>query len=491
MIYVDSGGTLRESLGWHNAYIQNTAAGPYNDGKPHQVVATYGAGTDKLYVDGQLKGSQSVSEFGYSTGYSYYVGTGYTQNWPNTNGGWQPFGGVLGQVSIYGTTLSSSRVQAHFGAGSAYPSAVQADGPAVWYRLDDNTGAAGPLGGFGLWPLRQTDPNGQITTIGYDGLGREVSRSLPGETGGGAPSVLSDQSGHGAQASWSGGVGFGTAGLISGDANQAMNFDGTSGFVQLPASAFGAYPTSGSTTNYTLTFEAWFQTTTAGVILGQTDGQQPSAAPGGYVPALYVDSAGTLHENLFWHGAVAGNMAAGPWNDGHSHQVVVTYSGGTESLYVDGQLKSSATSQSETGYASSYAYQLGAGYSGGQWPNLGAGWTFFHGTLDDVSVYGSALPAARVQAHFAAGAGYRSAVLADSPSTYLRLDDTGASQATLSTSYTVWCTGVAGGEAPCVEVDKTQRLNSTTTATSRAFYDGFGHLVETRSPAPGSKDVVQ
>jgi RHS repeat-associated protein len=42
-----------------------------------------------------------------------------------------------------------------------------------------------------------------------------------------------------------------------------------------------------------------------------------------------------------------------------------------------------------------------------------------------------------------------------------------------------------------VEVDKTQRLNATTTATSRAFYDGLGHLVETRSPGPSGQDVVR
>src|SRR5207248_10630144 len=31
----------------------------------------------------------------------------------------------------------------------------------------------------------------------------------------------------------------------------------------------------------------------------------------------------------------------------------------------------------------------------------------------------------------------------------------------------------------------------TTTVTTRAFYDGFGRLVETRSPAPAGQDVVR
>jgi YD repeat-containing protein len=64
------------------------------------------------------------------------------------------------------------------------------------------------------------------------------------------------------------------------------------------------------------------------------------------------------------------------------------------------------------------------------------------------------------------------------------------SRATQTASYTVWCGGTAA-QSPCTEVDRTQRLNDTTTATSRAFYDGMGHPVETRSPAPGGHDVVR
>jgi YD repeat-containing protein len=57
----------------------------------------------------------------------------------------------------------------------------------------------------------------------------------------------------------------------------------------------------------------------------------------------------------------------------------------------------------------------------------------------------------------------------------------GAGLAITATAYTVWCAGTAA-QSPCTEVDKTQRLTSSTTVTSRAFYDGLGHRVETRSP---------
>src|SRR5207249_4418929 len=67
--------------------------------------------------------------------------------------------------------------------------------------------------------------------------------------------------------------------------------------------------------------------------------------------------------------------------------------------------------------------------------------------------------------------------------------DTGTTP-TVTFTYTSWCSG-ANAQASCLEVDQTQRLNSTTTVTSRAFYDGRGNLVETRTPAPANQDVVR
>lgn len=60
---------------------------------------------------------------------------------------------------------------------------------------------------------------------------------------------------------------------------------------------------------------------------------------------------------------------------------------------------------------------------------------------------------------------------------------------TQTMAYNVWCTGTAA-QTPCAEIDQTQRIDPNTTVTSRGFYDGMGHLVETRSPGAGG-DVVQ
>ncbi len=66
----------------------------------------------------------------------------------------------------------------------------------------------------------------------------------------------------------------------------------------------------------------------------------------------------------------------------------------------------------------------------------------------------------------------------------------GVGLTTTSTTYTVWC-AATGAQAPCVEIDQTQRLDASNTVTQRSFYDGLGRLVETRTPAPNSKDVVR
>lgn len=56
-------------------------------------------------------------------------------------------------------------------------------------------------------------------------------------------------------------------------------------------------------------------------------------------------------------------------------------------------------------------------------------------------------------------------------------------------SYTNWCSSLAA-QIPCEEIDEIDRLTSSTTTTTRAFYNGDGHLVETRAPGPGGQDVV-
>ena len=55
--------------------------------------------------------------------------------------------------------------------------------------------------------------------------------------------------------------------------------------------------------------------------------------------------------------------------------------------------------------------------------------------------------------------------------------------------YTIWCSST-GPSTPCSELDTIQRYDSSTTVTSRTFYDGWGKAAETRVSADSSHDVV-
>jgi RHS repeat-associated protein len=434
---------------------------------PIHVVAVFtngSTGGNRLYLNGV---QQTLSQLqGTSVARSAST-TPAVSGWSSTPD--YRFSGTLDEVAVYNGALSAARVSAHFVAGAGYRASVLADSPLAYHRLDEGTGAASPLGGFGLWPLSRIDANGQRTAITYDALGRETGLSLPGEPAAGTPTMVEDGSGHGLTASWSGGVGFGVPGLVGGDPDAGMSFDGTTSQVGL------SLPGLDTAAGHQVTVELWMRWS------GTGSGQMPFGFDGYDLYLLPGVGFGFNTGN----GDVLGvPMSAVPGNT-PIHVVAVFTNGSTggNRLYLNGvqqtlsQLQGTPLARSASTAAVASGWSSTADYR-------------FSGTLDEVAVYNGALSSTRVSAHFGAGGGYRAAVLADAPLSYHRLDDAGTGTATVATAYTVWCSGTAA-QAPCVEVDRTQRLNATTAVTSRAFYDGLGHLVETRTPAPGGQDVVR
>jgi RHS repeat-associated protein len=171
-----------------------------------------------------------------------------------------------------------------------------------------------------------------------------------------------------------------------GEIDGAGSFNGVSSYMQVPSADFLSYPTSGSTTTgFSATFGVWFQTSSDGVILGQTDGTEPGGNPGQWQPALYVDTAGLLRASLFSHGGVTNQIVtATAYNDNKWHFAVDTYTNGAEELYVDGQFAGSQQ-VAEVGYNSAYAYFVGAGETA-NWPAANGSWLYFNGVLDEVNI---------------------------------------------------------------------------------------------------------
>jgi hypothetical protein len=99
------------------------------------------------------------------------------------------------------------------------------------------------------------------------------------------------------------------------------------------------------------------------------------------------------------------------------HYVVATKNGATVKLYVDG-VDVTGTVTNQTIASNTQPLRIGKDGPNSAW---------FYGSIDDAAVYGTALSAARVQAHYEAGRAYREEVPATSPVSWWRLSETGTS----------------------------------------------------------------
>ena len=243
-----------------------------------------------------------------------------------------------------------------------------------------------------------------------------------------------DDSGHGSNATYNGGVSLGVPGPIPG--STAVQLDGSTGYVSLPSAPFGNYPTGGSTTNYALTFETWFNApagSNGGVILGQTGA--------GYVPAVMLGTDGRIRSSMFWLGSGSDVITSlSTYNDGHWHLLDSTYANGTQSLYIDNVLIGTQNF-AETAYSGSYSYTLGTGNTAG-WTGGNGGQFYFNGRLAQAAIYPAALSASQIAAHYDAQDGLVQTVI--SPTTTL----VSSSASTSAFGQSVTLTATVSATAP-------------------------------------------
>jgi len=203
------------------------------------------------------------------------------------------------------------------------------------------------------------------------------------------------------------GAAVGSVTYAPGVVGQAFSFDGSSGYVQLPANLF-AFPFSGAGTT-PFCFELWFRTASGGVILGQ---QQepfvPFQIPPNYVPAIYVGTDGRLRSAMFWDGGANGGALGDPITatntvcDGNFHHLAVVYDGTNQMLYVDSKL-AGGRAWTQLGYATGYNYQFGTACTGPGWPGGNGGWYSFIGLIDEAALFNRALSADEIAGIYAAG----------------------------------------------------------------------------------------
>jgi RHS repeat-associated protein len=127
-------------------------------------------------------------------------------------------------------------------------------------------------------------------------------------------------------------VTLGAVGPLAGSSETAASFNGTSSYVSLPASLIAdqSYVSVG----------LWFKaasSTTSGVLFGyQADPLTTSAgSSAARDPALYVGSNGKLYGEL-WNGSIDPMSSSVNVDDGNWHYAVLTGSGTSQSLWLDG-----------------------------------------------------------------------------------------------------------------------------------------------------------
>jgi Concanavalin A-like lectin/glucanases superfamily/Chitobiase/beta-hexosaminidase C-terminal domain/Viral BACON domain len=195
-----------------------------------------------------------------------------------------------------------------------------------------------------------------------------------------------DQSGRHLDGALSGGVA-----SVAGVVNQALSFDGRSGYVELPDDSY-----SDLTGN--LTLAVWVKTLNNSRSEGLISRYAAGGAETGYL--LRTDADGQLEVRIGGFNAPNGAVnlvdSGKAVNDGQWHHVaaVITLGHGVD-FYVDGAL-SSTQLLNITNHAGASALHFGLN----PWNPYG---TYFTGSLDDVRIFNRVLSAAEIATLFAAG----------------------------------------------------------------------------------------
>ena len=341
-VYMEPSG--RVTFGVYPGAMRTVTSGPaYNDGAWHQFVATLGPEGMSLSIDAKRVAQRSDVTSAQS--YTGYWRIGGDTPWS----GAAYFAGDIDDVAIYDATLNRTQINAHYVASGrasvftprpadAYGAAVYDADPDLYWRLGELSGSA----------AADSSPAGVNPGV------------------------------------YSGNLTQGATGVLTGVADAATAFGGTSGLVA-SATTFS---------NPTVYSEAlWFKTTTTngGKLIGF--GNSPTGTSSSYDRHVYMENDGRLTFGT-WTGAT--NLATTPasYNDGAWHQMVATQSGDGMKLYVDGVLRASnaqTSAQAYTGY-----WRVGGDTTWGPQP-------WFAGTIDEVAVYSTALAPAQVHAQYDLG----------------------------------------------------------------------------------------
>lgn len=193
-----------------------------------------------------------------------------------------------------------------------------------------------------------------------------------------------DSSGGSRNGTYNGSPTLGATGLLVGDpSDTAVQFDGVDDY----ASASDTVSLSAYTA------EAWVKLTATPGGTGATILAKYSSTASARLFVLYVTSGRTLSAQFYESTGLSTNISGSVLTLNTTYHVVVTFTGGTGRIYLNGSLNASG---SRAGTLSSAAIPFNAGAQPG--PTA-----LFAGTIDEAAFYPTALSAARIGDHYTAG----------------------------------------------------------------------------------------
>ncbi|MGW2696099.1 LamG-like jellyroll fold domain-containing protein [Streptomyces sp. NPDC001296] len=410
-LYVGSDGKLNGLFWYGTTTTPITTSASVADNKWHHVVLSGSWTKQTMWLDGSQVGtSAGYGSFPFTGNMPWlfthvYLGTGYLgSTWPD-----QPhpnsstiygtyFNGSIADASYFGRPLVQADVTALYKAattpasllstvtrpsGKTYASVdYDPTTTAVTNLVDENGGS---------WSMAPPTVTGSSEVYRAAILGSgSVGYYRLGESAGASEAVDEENSGSGTYANTM----LGVSGPFSD--KTAASFNGTSSYVQLPVQLLHTYMER--------SVELWFKTSTPGVLVGDQSVAVAGAtgASGSWSPILYVGSDNKVHGH-FWSGSGSGGTAFGSTStvtDNKWHHVILTVSGSTQTLYLDGN-QQGTYSGAPNDQGNNHLY-VGAGFAK-SWIASPGDVSYFTGSIAEVTLYQYALSGEDVAAHWAAG----------------------------------------------------------------------------------------
>jgi YD repeat-containing protein len=189
----------------------------------------------------------------------------------------------------------------------------------------------------------------------------------------------------------------GAAGPLAGSSETAAAFNGSSSYVTLP----GNLVTDGTSEAVGL----WFKTasTTASGILFSADAKAVTDSTGAtaqHEPVLYVGTNGELYGEL-WTGSVEPIHTSASVADGKWHYAVLSASGSSQTLYLDGAPVGTLNAQVDN--LAESVDTVGSGFWGGWTSSTSSSTGYFNGDIGQVAFYPQPLSAGTIEAQYALG----------------------------------------------------------------------------------------